>query len=320
MVRHITWATTGAMTAAVLVAWAGAAWAQPQGASSPIGRVQVRTGVPQRDTMLKLMRPITVDLRDERLEAVITFIRDFSGADIEPMWVDDRNPVGLDKDKLITVSVSGRTVLALIEMVLDKAQSDFGGENTWQMSETGALQIGPKERLNRFRRVEIYDINDLLMEIPDYRDVPRIDLQQALQASQQRGGGSTQSPFRQEQEREEQRQREQDRQERGEAIIQLLQEFAERDQWVEQGGTGGTMRYYRGTIIVNAPDYMHRALNGYRWWPSSATVAMKVHDRRYVTLTTDNAIARLLGFGQQPVSAVVGGQIIRSNQPPGGGP
>jgi hypothetical protein len=44
-----------------------------------------------------------------------------------------------------------------------------------------------------------------------------------------------------------------------------------------------------------------------------------VEGRRYVSLTGDTGLAKVLGFGQQPISAVVGGKIVSSNQPPGGG-
>ena len=46
-----------------------------------------------------------------------------------------------------------------------------------------------------------------------------------------------------------------------------------------------------------------------------------VEGRRYVSLTGDAGLSRVTGFAQQPVSAVVGGQIISSggNRRPGGG-
>jgi len=287
-----------------------------QPATAP-ATARFNTGHPSRDTLLRLSRPISVDLQDKRLEDIMTFIQTSSSADIEPLWIDDRNPDGLDKDKLVTVKVDNVTFLSLIEKVLEKGRGD-GGENTWQMSETGTIQLGPKERLNKTRRVQIYDINDLLMEIPNYSEVPQIDLQRALQASQGGGGGS-QSPFRDNQGQDRQQQLLRDRKERSDEIIALIQSIVEPDQWIDNGGSGASVRLFQGTLIVNGADYIHRGINGYRYWPSTATNASMVNGRRYVTLTTDSGISKLLGIAQQPVSAVVGGQIIRSNDPPGGG-
>jgi hypothetical protein len=289
----------------------------PARPAAPAART-VRTAHPQRDTLQKMMRRISVNFEDKRLEDVINFVRDFTGADLEPMWLDDRNSDGMDKERLITIRVENATALRMMERLLEQARGDFGGDNTWQMSDTGAMQIGPKSRLNRVRRVEIYDINDLITEIPDYTDVPRIDLQQALQASQQGGGGGGgQGPFRDEGGGQEERRA--NRQVRSQEIMDLIRSLVETEQWIENGGDGGSMRYWQGALIINAPDYMHRGINGYPYWPAEHTVSRQVNGRRYVTLDGDTGVSRVDGIAQQPVSAVVGGQIIRSDDPPGGG-
>lgn len=294
--------------------------ATPALAQSNTVGTTARTGVPQRDTMRLLMRRMTVEFTEKRLEDVLTFIKESTNADIEPYWVDDRHAEGLDKDKVISVKVENATILSLIEKVLDRAAPETGGEATWQMSESGTLQCGPRARLNKHRRIEIYDINDLLMEVPDYREVPQIDLQQALQASQGGGGGGGQSPFRNDQGNQDENRRQQERQEQAEELATLIRDLVEPDQWTENGGTGGSIKYYKGTLIVNAPDYMHRGINGYRWWPAKQTVAMKTTEgRRYVTLGVDAGISTVDGFAQQPVTAVVGGQPVSSGPPGGGG-
>ena len=278
----------------------------------------VRTGVPQRDTLIRLTRRISSDFNEKRLEDIMTYIKETSGADIEPMWADDRNSEGLDKDKVISVKVENVTVLALLEKVLERSHPESGGEATWQMSETGAFQCGPRARLNKYRRVQIYDINDLLMEQPDYREVPRIDLQQALQASQG-GGGGGQSPFRTDNEQN-QNERKKAKQDQAEDLASLIRDLVETDQWTENGGSGGSIKYYNGTLIVNGADYIHRGINGYRWWPSASTMAMKnTEGRRYVTLGVDTGISTVDGFGQQPVTAIVGGKPVSSGPPGGGG-
>ncbi len=278
------------------------------------GGVVVTTGDPRRDALMKLMRPITIDLTDNRLEDVISFVKDFSGAPLEPLWTDDRNPEGLDKDKLITVRVNNVTVLSLLERVLQQAADDID-EHSWQLTEAGEVQLGPKTRLNKFRRVEIYDINDLLLEIPDYPEVPTIDLQSVLQSGGGGGGGSqAQSPFQDDDTDREFNLRL--RQEKAQEIIDILTETVEPNQWIDGGGTGGSIRYWQGTIIVNAPDYMHRQINGYTFWPRRLTNVGTMNGRRYVSLGVDTGVSRIDGFQSQEISAVAGGRIIRSGDPP----
>lgn len=283
-------------------------------ASAPAGvpAAVALTGNPQRDTLRKMMRPITINFQEQRLEDIVQFITELSGAQIEPMWIDDRNTEGLDKEQLITLQVDNVTLLTLLERVLEMAQSDFS-DNTWQMAKTGEMQIGPKERLNKYKRVEIYDINDLLLVLPSYDEVPDLDLQSVLQSSQ--GGGGGRSPFRDDQQDD---QKIVPKDVRADEVQDLITGLVENEQWLDNGGNGGTIRYWQGTLIVNAPDYMHRGINGYPWWPAENTSAQLVNGRRWVSLNADTSISKIEGFTQQEVTAVAGGQLISSNPGDGG--
>src|SRR5262249_18417309 len=139
-----------------------------------------------RATLMKLSRVMSIEVTDQRLEDVIEFISSVTTTDIEPAWKTD-TAEGLDKDKRVTLKAKNARAMNGREKVLAKAQNDFQ-QNTWQVSDTGTLEIGPKDRLNKHKRLVIYDINDLLSEIPSFYDVPQIDLQGVLQQSGRAGG------------------------------------------------------------------------------------------------------------------------------------
>ena len=237
----------------------------------------------KRQTLARLMKPVTVELDGQRLEDVVQFIADVTQADITPLWIDDRNPVGLDKDTTITASVKNASALQLLEIVLDKAAAEGGfDEGTWQFSKYGNFEFGPKERLNKRKKVVLYDINDLLITIPDYDNAPAFDLNTVFQqAGQQGGGGGGQSPF---QINQGQQQDTFDRQAKIDELTDLIITTVEPDQWVENGGEAATIREFRGNLFINAPDYIHRQLFGYRWWQGRSQRVTYVNDRRYVTL------------------------------------
>src|SRR5690606_18701153 len=92
-----------------------------------------------------------------------------------------------------------------------------------------------------------------------------------------------------------------------EEIATLIRDVVETEEWIENGGAGGSIRVFRGTLIVNAPDYMHRSISGYPYWPSHITTSRIINGRRYVSLTTDNSISTLAGMALQPVGAGTGG-------------
>jgi hypothetical protein len=266
------------------------------------------TGNEKRDAVARLMKPVTVEFKDQTLETAINYIIEVTGAEFDVLWLDERNTEGLDKQTQINLRAKNVTALTLLERTLEKAADVQGirGGATWQITSVGEVQIGPKSRLNKHRRIEIYDINDLLMTIPDYTDAPDFDITQAAQSGGSGGGrgggggGGGQSPFgggggrsgQGGQGNEDLR----PRSERAEELKNLLQDLVEPDQWTDRGGDGGSMRYYEGTLIVNAPDYMHRELNGYPFWPAEETTKKVVKGRRYTTFDMSVGFAGIVGY------------------------
>jgi len=278
------------------------------GAPAQYARTSAR---PEAVTLARMMKPMTADFKDLTLRAIMDYIADQTKANLEIFWLDERTGVGLDPEQIISLKVENLPAITVLERVLSKAEDAFGSGNNWQMTEWGEMQVGPTSRLNRFNRTEIYDINDLLLILPEYPEVPQIDLQQALQSSQ---GGGGQSPFQDQGGGETE---EVPIEERAEEIVNLIQDLVEPDHWIEN--TRGSIRYFKGTVIVRAPDYVHRGIVGYTYWPTRRLSAV-VEGRRYVTMGVDTGISTIDGFGQQPVSAVVGGRIISSDPAdPGGG-
>lgn len=231
------------------------------------GFAQGQTFDPRREAMAKLSRTITVDFEEARLEDVFEFVVTVSQVDIEPLWIDDQFTEGLDPELEVSLSAKGASVLSVVERILAKSQiTDFEG-NSWQFSETGALVVGPKSRLNRDKRLEIYDIQDLLFQVNNYAEVPELDLDAAIQQGGQGGGGGGGGSIFEDTEEEDEQDNRSDA-DKAQDVIDLIVEFVEPDQWRDNGGDGGSITYYRGTLLIRAPDYMHRQLGGYSFWPA----------------------------------------------------
>ncbi|MBL8745371.1 MAG: hypothetical protein JNK58_03340 [Phycisphaerae bacterium] len=211
-------------------------------------------------TAQKLRKTLSIELTDSRLEDVVTFISDFSGAVIEPMWIDEGGDIGLKKDQRISIVVKDVAVITLLERVLAKAETDFSPA-TWQFAPSGgAIEIGPRGRLNKQAYLKIYDIQDMLFQIPDFADAPQLDLDQVLNQGGQGGGGGGGSifggdtaqnvPFV-------------PTEELAQKIVDIITEYVEPDQWIDNGGDGASIRSYSGHLLIRAPDYIHRQLQGY---------------------------------------------------------
>lgn len=252
--------TPGALALCVLAGAGVVGAVAPQAGAQSLGD-RVDNGA-RMTTARLLARPITVELADARLEDVITFIRDYSGAAINAAWADeDASGVGLNKDQRITVSVTNVSVLTLLERVLEKSRTDLSPA-TWQFeNEGGAIEIGPRTTLNRGAYLKLYDIQDMLFEIPSFTDAPELDLDQVLNQSSQGGGGGGGGSVFGDTESEDVPVRSQ--QALAEQVIGIITDNVETEQWQDNGGDGATIRFYNGALLVRAPDYIHRQIGGY---------------------------------------------------------
>ena len=126
-----------AATKAATPAAATPAAAAPATTTTAVAR---STGDARRDTMLRMMKPVTIEFKDQRLEEVMNFIATLTNADMEVMWLDDRSSVGLDKDQTVTLKFTKGSALQLLEKVLEKSTDELSsGGSTWQMSTSGTL-------------------------------------------------------------------------------------------------------------------------------------------------------------------------------------
>ena len=252
----------GLVGGAVLVS-SGAAMAQSTSmtagaAAQRAPRSVARPADPRAQTLRDMQKRVTVDLADARLEDAIMFIEQAGNLPMDVAWLDTNTPIGLDKEKRVTLNAKNATLQAILENVLDRASDDFS-EATWQFSRDGIIEVGPKEWLNSKKTLRLYDINDLLFVFPNFTDVPELDLDAVLQQGQGGGGGGGRGVFR----AEEGEDIEPDEEERAQEIIDIMTSTVEPDQWQVNGGTGATVRFFRGSLLISAPEYIHRQIGGH---------------------------------------------------------
>ena len=214
---------------------------------------------PRTDALARLLQPVTAEFDDAALEDIVTYIEQVTGVTLEPVWDDDAAG-GLDRDAFVTMTATGQPILSVLERVLDKVDDEFDAA-TWQCTPEGTVEIGPRSALNRRAYVRIYDVRDLTFVIPDFTDVPDLELGQIVQGQ----GGSSQdvdldTPG------------EESEAERLQQLIDLVKSSVEYDQWRANGGDGASLSVYRGSLLVRAPAYIHRQIGGVSYWPTDAQV------------------------------------------------
>jgi hypothetical protein len=194
--------------------------------------------------------PLAITLDDVRLEEALAYWSTLAGVRVEPMWTDARHFEGLDRDRRVSVTLEG-TPIEILEAIVGVAHDDEGAV-TWQATRRKSIQVGPRARLNAFRRVEVYDVADLLSDAPHFAESPAIGLDSTLRLD--RG-----SPFSGD-EPPEAKVEEKSERERIDDLIALIVDSIEPEQWEQHGGAAASIRTHGSVLVVHAPEYVHRAL------------------------------------------------------------
>ncbi len=206
--------------------------------------------------------PVTVQVQETPVRELINHLaQNVLNINIIGRYSDDKVGHGIDPETPITLDAIDKPALNVLELILDQCQ-DLE-ETTWQLR-NGFVEIGTKARLSArgARQIKYYPIRDLLFEPPMFDNAPELDLSTALNQGQRSGGGGGSGggsifgdpgddPDRLSEE------------ERALQLRDLITETIEPEAWGVNGGDWATIRYYQGTFIIMAPDYIHRQIGGY---------------------------------------------------------
>ncbi len=235
-----------------------------------------------------LYTDITVQFDETQARDAINYLQTVLGINIIGRYSDDKIGFGIDPETPITLDVIDKPALTVLELVLDQC-AEFDEPCTWQLR-NGFVEVGTKDRLSApsAREIRYYPIRDLLFEPPRFNNAPKLDLDSALNQGGGRGGGSGGgrgggggSIFGDPGE-EEDRPTEA---ERAQEIVDLITETVDPDAWDVNGGDRASIRYFQGTLIIRAPDFIHRQIGGYPFALRPVSKSVAQLDRRYVTFS-----------------------------------
>ncbi|MEO1584861.1 MAG: hypothetical protein AAFR96_09860 [Planctomycetota bacterium] len=192
---------------------------------------------------------------DNPLSDVVSFIETVSQQNFDVDW-QSLELLSIDEQTPVQLRLSNVSVKTILDRLVDKI-SDPLAPAGWAIQD-GIVQIASDEELRRNTNLVIYDIRDLLIEVPDYQDAPSIDLQSVLQSTQ--GGGGGQSPFTGN--LDDNNDEERDRQERIDQIIDIIQNNVDFEGWQANGGDTGFIQELNGSLIIRNTARSHREIQG----------------------------------------------------------
>ena len=196
---------------------------------------------------------------EQPVEQVIEFLADLHQVNLAVDW-EDLEANGIDRDKAVSLKLRDVS----FHTVLDEVLSQLGGSDVMLGFSVGSnlLRIASKEKLDRDKFTVVYDIRDLLVNVPRFTNAQRLDATQALQQVGQNmsggmggGGGSLFSEVAD---------GAMNKLDQGldatliiDDLLDVIRQNVEPDSWRETGGGDGNLRELNGQLVVYNTSEAH---------------------------------------------------------------
>lgn len=142
-----------------------------------------------RRTLNRLEERIPVDFDNQRLVAVIDFIRLTAGVDIFVNW-PSLETAGIEQDTPITINLQSAPASEVLRLTLQQATATAGNITPIGFTvDEGVVRISTQDDLRSETSIRQYDIRDLLVRVPNFEEAPQFDLDSALPDTEAGTGG-----------------------------------------------------------------------------------------------------------------------------------
>ncbi len=198
-----------------------------------------------------LDKRVPVDFQRQPLDQVLEKLADAHRLNIIVNW-NDLQHAGVERNVAIDLNLPNEISLKrVLTEVLEQAGSPNGANVSFEVME-GAVKVATRRTLDKETYTAVYDINDLLMEIPQFSDAPLTDLTQINNRTQRQAAASHEAdrPWRQRQEDDEEQDQDPELATRVREIVNLIQDTIAPDSWRDRGGSIGSISEINGQVVI----------------------------------------------------------------------
>lgn len=202
----------------------------------------------------RLAQPIDLHLRDVPARTAFRRWSQVAGLPVVIHWeametdgVDPQQPIDID-----AAALSAETTLLLMMGRLSQEHRFVAELHPW------GLQLQTRRRANTQVVVQVYDVADLLVDVPNFDNAPRFDLAQVLGGAQGDDGGNVFADDNQDSDSEAEAPL--TRAQREVRLAELVRATLEPDVWQVNGGEHSRLTIRNGLMIVRAPRYIQQQI------------------------------------------------------------
>ena len=139
-----------------------------------------------RRAMMELDKTIAVNFKNNSLEQTIAYMEQVTGLEIYPDW-KALDLIGIRPDTEVDLQLGQVAAESALKRVLEQVGDDL--DRPEFAIEDGVVVISSDEALRKKVLTIVYDIRDLLFEVPYFDNAPKFDLNSAINQGGQGGGG-----------------------------------------------------------------------------------------------------------------------------------
>ncbi|MCA9293798.1 MAG: hypothetical protein KDA20_08290 [Phycisphaerales bacterium] len=203
-------------------------------------------------------RKIPATFSDDRLEDVLAFIGTVTNLNVDVDW-DSLADIGIERDEPVDLQLSEVSARIVLQRVLQKVSPDEFTKAGFAVQD-GIIVVASDQDLRKRTFIVIYDVRDLLFDVPDFEDVPELDVSSVLNQSQGRGGGggggnifnttNTAAGIQL------------TPQELLDRLKEIIQTNVDFDGWQANGGDTGVIQELNNNLIITNTAANHREIQG----------------------------------------------------------
>jgi len=142
-----------------------------------------------RRTALKMRETLQIRFDGNEFEAVIEFLRNSTGINIFVNW-NALELAGVERDQTVNLVLNNVPAEQALRLVLQQVTLDDTNPVSFSIIE-GIVHISTAQDLRKATVLRVYDIRDLLVQIPNFTEAPEFDLESALSSEIGGEGGTT---------------------------------------------------------------------------------------------------------------------------------
>lgn len=268
--------------------------------------------------VLKMRQVIkVVDFDQTSLKNAIEWWKEAVGVSMLVDW-NALELQGVDTGLPISLKLRNAPASVVLDIILELASQEF---KLYHYETKWYVQILTRDQILKKTVTHMYDVRDLLVQIPNYRNrAPKLGLSEALSSTPSVGGSSSGSSggssssvslFGDSGSDKDNGENRLTKKDQAQELMDLIRSTIEPDIWIANGGYHSSITFFNGMLVIKAPEFVQRQigsptsslLSGYRAVNEGGASASSGYVAGKAVKSTGNAPAT----GKSNVSAVQDG-------------